>query len=312
MPTTTREDHAFDSHGSPCAAWLYRPPEAAPEARVPCIVMAHGFSGTRRDGLEPYAGRFAAEGFGVLLFDYRSFGDSGGEPRQVIDVRGQQEDYRAAVRTAARVPWVDPARIALFGSSFSGGHVVTVAAGDSQIAAVVSQAPFADGLVQLRTAPPLTAARMSFDALRDVAGAALGREPVLIPSVGPPGSYAVMTAPEADPGFHAIVGAGSRWQNAVAARVLLQIGSWRPVRDARRVEAPLLVCVCDHDETTPPGPAAQMALNAPRGELARYPIGHFDIYRGEAFERAFADQSAFLERALAARETAEPAAAAWR
>lgn len=304
-----REDHAFDSHGTPCAAWLYRPGAADEDDRVPCVVMAHGFSGTRRDGLEPYAERFAEAGFGVLLFDYRSFGESGGEPRQVIDVRGQQDDYRAAIRAAARVPWVDPSRIALFGSSFSGGHVVTVAAGDAQIAAVVSQAPFADGLVQLRSAPPLTAVRMTFDALRDLVGAVVGRDPVLVASVGEPGSYAVMTAPEADPGFHAIVGERSRWQNAVAARVLLQIGLWRPVSDARRVACPLLVCVCDGDETTPPEPAAEMARNAPRGELVRYPIGHFDIYRGEAFERAIADQLAFLSRVLAAQETRQATAA---
>ena len=201
----TREDLTFDSAGVPLAAWLYRPAAADGDA-VPCIVMAHGFSATRRDGLEPYAERFADAGFAVLLFDYRGFGDSGGEPRQVIDIRAQQDDYRAAIRAAARVPWVDAARIALFGSSFSGGHVVTVAAGDAQIAAVISQAPFADGIAQLRNTPPTIAARMTVDGIRDVVGAAAGRPPVTVAAAGPPGSYAVMTAPEAEPGFQAIVG----------------------------------------------------------------------------------------------------------
>ena len=298
-----REDLTFDSAGTTLAAWLHRP-AAADDGPVPCIVMAHGFSATRRDGLEPYAEHFADAGFGVLLFDYRGFGDSGGEPRQVIDIRGQQEDYRAAIRAAARVPWVDASRIALFGSSFSGGHVVTVASGDAQIAAVIAQAPFADGLAQLRITPPLTSARMTLDALRDAAGAALGRPPVTLPAAGPPGTYAVMTAAEAEPGFSAIVGDGSRWRNEVAARVMLRIGLWRPVKDAARVACPLLICVCDADQTTPPEPAVQMAQNAPRGEIVRYPIGHFDIYVGEAFERAIEDQVAFLERVLAPRESA--------
>ena len=302
MPPS-REDLTFDSAGTALAAWLYRP-AAADDASVPCVVMAHGFSATRRDGLEPYAERFADAGFGVLLFDYRGFGDSDGEPRQVIDIKAQQEDYRAAIRAAARVPWVDASRLVLFGSSFSGGHVVTVASGDAQIAAVIAQAPFADGLAQLRITPPLTSARMTFDALRDTAAAALGRPPVTLPAAGPPGSYAVMTAPEAEPGFTAIVGEGSRWRNEVAARVMLRIGLWRPVKDAFRVACPLLVCVCDGDETTPPQPAAQMAQNAPRGEIVRYPIGHFDIYVGEAFERASRDQVAFLQRVLAPRESA--------
>lgn len=299
----TREDLTFDSAGVPLAAWLYRPAEAGDDA-VPCVVMAHGFSATRRDGLEPYAERFADAGLGVLLFDYRGFGDSGGEPRQVIEIRGQQDDYRAAVRAAARVPWVDPARIALFGSSFSGGHVITVAAGDAQVAAVISQAPFADGVAQLRNTPPLTAARMTVDAIRDVAGAALGRPPVMVAPAGAPGTYAVMTAPEAEPGFRAIVGEDSRWRDEVAARVMLRVGLWRPVRDALRVSCPVLVCVCDDDATTPPAPALQMAQNAPRGEVVRYPIGHFDIYLGESFERAVGDQVAFLQRVLAPRESA--------
>lgn len=293
----TREDLTFDSAGIPLAAWLYRP-AAADRDTVPCVVMAHGFSATRRDGLAPYAERFAEAGFGVLLFDYRTFGDSGGEPRQVIDIAGQQDDYRAAIRAAARVPWVDAARIALFGSSFSGGHVVTVASRDAQIAAVIAQAPFADGVAQLRNTPPLIAARMTVDGLRDAIGAAAGRPPVTVAAAGPPGGYAVMTAPEAEPGFAAIVGADSRRTDRVAARVMLKVGLWRPVRDARSVACPVLVCVCDDDATTPPGPAVQMAQNAPRGEVVHYPIGHFDIYIGDAFERAVGDQVAFLERVL--------------
>jgi fermentation-respiration switch protein FrsA (DUF1100 family) len=232
--THSREDLAVDSGGTPLAAWLYRPQEAS-GGRVPLVVMAHGFSATRRDGLEPYAERFADAGLGVLLFDYRGLGESGGEPRQVIDIRRQQDDYRAAIRAATGIEWVDRGRIALFGSSFSGGHVVTVASTDATIAAVIAQAPFADGLAQLRITPPKTAARATFDGLRDLAGAAAGRPPVTLPAAGPPGSYAVMTAPEAEPGFAAITGDGSSWRNAVAARVMLFVGLWRPVKQAADV-----------------------------------------------------------------------------
>ena len=52
-----------------------------------------------------------------------------------------------------------------------------------------------------------------------------------------------------------------------------------------------------------------MAERAPAGELVEYggDHGHFDIYRGELFERAVADQTEFLVRTL---RVAEPAAAA--
>ncbi len=302
----TRTDLTFPSGGDEIAAWLYRP-ETGDDARSPCIVMAHGFSATRADALPAYAERFADAGYGVVLFDYRGFGDSGGAPRQVIDIRRQQEDYEAAIRFACRQPWVDPERIALFGSSFSGGHVVDVASRDRRIAAVIAQAPFADGVAQLRHTPPKVAARATFDGLRDLLAAARGRAPVTIRPTGAPGSYAVMTAPEAEPGFASIVGSGSRWENAVGARIMLFVGAWRPVVKARAVTAPLLVCVCDRDETTPPGPAVQMALNAPRGEVVHYPIGHFDIYTGTDFERAVSDQLAFLQRVLVPAGVGAPA-----
>jgi fermentation-respiration switch protein FrsA (DUF1100 family) len=291
-----REDVEFSSGGDACAAWLYRP-EGAGDA-VPCIVMAHGFSATRADRLPAYAERFAAAGLATLLFDYRHFGDSGGEPRQLLDISRQLDDYRAAIAFARTLPGVDPARIALFGSSFSGGHVVTLAAQDATIAAAVAQAPFADGLPTVLAVGPRNALRGTALGIADQLGALAGRPPRMLPAVGPPGSFAAMTAPEAQPGFAAITGADSRWRNEVAARVMLHIAQYRPVAKAANVRCPLLVAVCDRDETTPPKAGAKLAEKAPRGELVRYPIGHFDIYTGEHFERAVADQSAFLTRHL--------------
>jgi uncharacterized protein len=292
-----REDLTFPSGADTCAAWLYRPEGVAGPA--PCVVMAHGFSATREDTLPAYAERFAAAGMAVLLFDYRHFGASTGEPRQLLDIGRQQADYRAAIAFARTLGGIDAHRIALFGTSFSGGHVVAVAAKDPSIAAVVSQAPFADGLAAVRITPPLTALRATVLGLADQTAALAGRAPRLMPAVGPPGSFAVMTQPDAQPGFEAIVPAGSHWRNEVAARVMLRVALYRPVRSAASVACPLLVCVCEHDTTTPPGPAVKMGERAPRGEVARYPIGHFDIYVGEHFERAVADQTAFLQRHLA-------------
>lgn len=291
-----REDLTFASGDDRCAAWLYRPEGAAPAA---CVVMAHGFSGTRAERLPAYAERFADAGMAVLLFDYRHFGDSTGEPRQLLDIARQQDDFRAAVRFARTLAGVDARRIALFGSSFSGGHVVAVAAGDPSIAAVVAQCPFADGLATLREVPLVNALRGTLAGIVDQAGALLGAPARTIRAIGPPGSFAVMTAPDADAGFRGLVGDGSRWRNAVAARVMLRIATYRPVAAASRVACPLLVCVCDRDSTTPPGAAERMARRAPRGEVVHYPVGHFDVYVGDAFERAVSDQAAFLARHLA-------------
>jgi cephalosporin-C deacetylase-like acetyl esterase len=292
-----RTEITFPSGDAHCAAYLYRP-EATDGRDVPCVVMAHGFSATRDDRLPAFAERFAAAGLAALVFDYRHFGASGGQPRQLIDVGRQHDDYRAAIAHARSLQGIDPERIALWGSSFSGGHVVAVAAGDPRLAAVVSQAPFADGLPTVALVPPKNLVRLTLDGLRDTAGALAGRPPHLIPAVGEPGGYGAMTAPEAVPGFAAITGPESRWENRFAARLMLTMALYRPVRSAPKVQAPLLVCVCDDDDTTPPAPAIQMGETAPRGRVVHYPIGHFSIYVGEDFERAVADQTAFLTEHL--------------
>ncbi len=292
----TRSDVTFPSAGERCAAYLYPPAGGLdPAAPAPCVVMAHGFSATRDDGLPAYATAFAQAGLAVLLFDYRHFGSSSGEPRQLLDIGRQQADYRAAVAHARGLAGVDPGRIALWGSSFSGGHVLAVAAEDPRIAAVVAQAPFVDGIAVLRGTPPRTVLRGALEGLLDAVGALLGRAPRSLPAVGPPGSFAAMTQPEAEPGFAAIVPHGSRWENRVAARVMLRIAAYRPGRRAAGLRMPVLVGVCDGDEVTPPAPAARVAERAPRGELVRYPYGHFDVY---ADPRPRGDQVAFLARHL--------------
>ena len=260
--------------------------------------MAHGFSGTRRERRPAYAERSPTPAFAVLLFDYRGFGDSGGGPRQVIDIKRQQEDYEAAIATARNLDGVDPDRIALFGTSFSGGHVVSLASRHPELAAVIAQVPFADGIAQLKVTPTRVALRGTIDGIRDLIAGWRGLQPVMIKPTGPPGSYAVMTAPEADPGFRAILGEDSLWLGQVGARIMLFVGTFRPVAQAADVKCPLLVQVGERDETTPPEPAIKMAERAPRGELKRYPVGHFDPYVGDTFEQFVSDQVAFLQRAL--------------
>src|SRR4051794_24642218 len=137
-----REDLTFDSEGTRCAGWYYRPRAAV---IVPCVVVAHGFDGVREQRLDSYAERFAAAGMGVLVFDYRNLGSSEGQPRQLIDNRMQLNDWRAAIACARGFDGVDAGQIGLWGTSTSGGHVVQLAADDDRIAAVVAQMPLLDG-----------------------------------------------------------------------------------------------------------------------------------------------------------------------
>src|SRR6266576_738542 len=138
MPIEKR-DVMFKSGESFAAAWLFLPKAAAPGARVPAVAMAHGLGAVKEMYLEPFARRFAAAGIAALVFDYRGFGASGGEPRQRISPRDQMEDYRNALTWLSLQPEIDADRLGVWGTSFSGAHVIEVAAQDSRVKAVVSQ-----------------------------------------------------------------------------------------------------------------------------------------------------------------------------
>ncbi len=177
--------------------------------------------------------------------------------------------------------------------------MIEIAAGDPRVAAVVSQVPHIDGIATLREAGPANALRLLAAGLTDQVGALLGREPHPLAIVGPPGSTAAMNSPDAEPGYRAIYDDGFEWRNEVAARIALRVAMYRPGRRAADVACPLLVQVAADDVITPPAPAIEAAARAPRGELLTYAgLGHFDVYRGEPFERVTSDQLDFLGRHL--------------
>lgn len=282
-----REDIEFEAGGDACAAWFY--PAAGGGPAAPAVVMAHGLSGTRRDGLGPFAERFAAAEIAALLFDHRGFGDSGGEPDR-FEPRRQLRDWAAAIACARALPGVDPARVATFGSSMGGGNALAAAAADKRVAAAVSQVPFLDLVSQAHRAGPLVTGQMLLAALR-------GRH---LPAVGQPDEAAFINAPHAEAGWRRVVAGGedSRWRNRVSSRWLLGF-PYRPARRAAGLHCPWLVCVGEADRVARPGPAIAAARRAPLGELRTYPgVDHFDIYAGPAHEAVVGDQLEFLRRVL--------------
>lgn len=278
---------------------MYRPDRDGP---LPLVVMAHGFSATRELRLDAYAERFADAGLAALVFDYRHFGASTGEPRQLVDIKRQQQDYEAALAYARGLDWVDSQRVALFGSSFAGGHVLAVGARDGRVAAIIAQCPFTDGLATLPMLGAANAIKATAAGVRDQLGALLGRPPHYIPAVGEHGSFALMATPDSKPGFDAIVPSETRWENRVVARIALRVAAYRPGRRAPFICCPVLACVCDSDSLAPADRTVELLSKAPRAEIKRYPIGHFEIYVGGWWERAVADQTEFLARHLLTRE----------
>lgn len=299
-----RSDLDIVSHGTRLSAWHYAAENdalAGPAGR-PCVVMAHGFGATRVDRLPAYAERFAAAGADVVVFDYRGFGDSdteSGQPRQLVDHWRHRADYRSVVAHVRDIPGIDPERIVLWGSSYSGGHVVVVAADDPRIAGVISQGAAMDGagavLQILSYAGAGQLLRLTGHALRDGVNKVLRRPAHTMRIFGQPGELAAMTSPDSASGYGGII--TPAFVNELPARSILPIMLNRPVRSAPKLRMPVLLVVAAADSVAPPAAVEKVArrVGGPV-QVERFDVGHFDIYLGEVFERSVAAQVAFVEQ----------------
>lgn len=290
-----RLDCAFDSRGFRCAGWFYRPVAGDPAA---VVVMAHGFGAQRSFGLVPIAEGFADAGYAVLLFDHRYLGDSEGEPRGLVDPFRQLDDWRAAIRFARSRTFVDTSRVVLWGTSFSGGHVISVAAEDRDLSAIIAQAPFVDPISTARLIGPLGVLRMMFAAGRDQIGSLIGLSPFCIPVHGPRGSTACLATEDSHEGFLSLVD-DPQWPNRCPARSAFAFARYRPLWRAHEVTCPALVVLAERDTLIAPSVVERAARKIPRGELERVDVGHFDVYHGIVRERLLAGQIAFLDRHVA-------------
>jgi fermentation-respiration switch protein FrsA (DUF1100 family) len=296
-PSAERRKVRFPSGDTTCAAWHY------PGSNGGCVIMAGGLAVTKEPGTDRFAKRFHEAGFTVLAFDYRHFGESGGQPRQVAPIGEQHADLQAAIDFARTLSGVDPFRLAIWGFSATGGHVFPVAARNPDLAAAIAQAPLVDGPAvapnAMRYQTPIASLRFTGRAVMDAFGGLVGRAPLLVPLAGEPGTVTSLTTPDSLNGAEALNPDDTYpdWQQEVAARSALRVGFYRPGRFASRVRCPLLVLAYDQDGAALPGPAVRAAQRAPRGELVRLPGGHYGAFMG-GHEEAVEIQLSFLRRHL--------------
>lgn len=305
-----RSDITLEHAGRRLSAWHY--PAATDRLRTehgdPAIVLGHGFGLTRDCGLAAYAERFAAAGMQVVVIDYSGFGQSGGGPREVVLVREQLDDYLAAIAATRELPGVDPDRVALWGTSYSGGLVVAAAAIDGRVAAVVSQVPNLDNLATLRflvrRTPKRRLAWLISCIARDVVRGLRGREPYYVEAVGPAAARAAYVSDTSWGQVEQII--GPTWKNRVGLRDFAAVPMFRAVKYLDRLPCRVQFFGCEQDDLTPVQPTLDAAARlGDRAELHRYPTGHFGIYVEPYISRALAEQERFLVGELAADRVEE-------
>ena len=276
-----RRDIAFDAEGTTLRGWLYEP-AAARKARVPCVVMAHGFAATKEQYLDRFAEVFCEAGLAALVYDHRNFGASDGAPRQEIDPVAQVRDYRHAISYAQTLESVDPERIGVWGSSFSGGHALVLGAIDKRVRCVVAQVPTISGFAnaQRRTRPDLVPAGLArFD--KDRAARFRGEPPAMAAVyVEDTATPCALPGAEAWAHYQRVLAVVPDRLNEVTLRSLELAREYEPGIYAPRISpTPLLMIVADRDTITPTDLALttfERALQPKKLVMLRG--GHFSPY----------------------------------
>jgi len=276
-----RQDVEFNAEGVTLRGWLYVPDGAT--GPVPTIVMAHGFSAVKEMYLDAFAEAFAQAGLGALVYDNRNFGASDGEPRHEIDPWAQVRDYRHAITYARTREEVDAERIGIWGSSYSGGHVLVVGAIDRRVKCVVSQVPLISGHENARRlvrADFVEPTRQAFDADREARFR--GEAPAMIPVVdADPMAASALPTPDSWEWFSQTGETRApSWRNEVTLRSVEMFWEYEPGAWIQWISpTPLLLVVAQGDHLTV-SDLAIAALERAREpkRLAVLPGGHFDAY----------------------------------
>ena len=302
-----RQDIAFDAEGPTLRGWLYVPDGATGPA--PAIVMSHGYSAVKELFLDAFAEVLCDAGFCALVYDNRNLGASDGEPRQEIDPWAQVHDYRHAITFARTLDEVDGERIGVWGSSYSGAHVLVVGAIDRRVKCVVAQVPLISGHENARRlvrADLIKPTQDMFDADREARYR--GEAPMMIPVVAPEGEPCAL--PTAD-SYQWFTTSGTEraptWVNSCTLRSVELFWEYEPGTYLQWISpTPLLMVVARGDHLT----VSDLAIDA--YERAREPKklelldgGHFDAYIADFERSSSAARDWFVQHLMAgAREHA--------
>ena len=276
-----RQDVAFKtSDGTTLRGWHYLPDGAGPFST---IVMAHGFSAVKEMYLDRYAEAFANAGFACVVYDNRNFGASDGEPRQEIDPWQQIRDYSDAITFAAGLRQTDASHIGVWGSSYSGAHVLVVAAIDRRVKCVVSQVPAISGSQGFRRfIRPDFMGGLEAQFHADRAGRSTGKAPTMIPVVAedPTAPSALPTSDSYTWFTETAASRAPSWRNEVTLRTLEYGLGYEPGSYIGLISpTPLLLMVAlkDHLAVSDLAIAAYERAYEPK-KLVLLPGGHFDAY----------------------------------
>jgi len=243
----------FHSNGVKCEGWKYTPVKSHPKYEDTLVVLGHGIGCQRDFGLERYAEGYAKAGIASLSFDYRNFGGSDGDPRNLIAPTRHVEDWIAAVEYARASGYKN---IVAHGTSYGGGHVLVAASKQMNVSCVISQVPFVGGPESTKkniVARGVTGVlRILHTYLKDSLHGLLGWDAVgmKIAADKSAGEFGYM---ELDPwelqkyySKHPKTRLGG-WENMSPGRGLLDVFLYKPIKHVSQIQVPTLIVALKDD-----------------------------------------------------------------
>lgn len=239
------------------------------------LLMAHGLGGEKQCGLDEFALFYQALGLNVCVFDHRGFGQSTGSVRCLVDKTSQLEDWQTVIDYLKHQFNIDTQHLILWGYSFSGGHVMTLASQHS-FKAVISNFPHVDGLASLTLYPKRYLFLATLIALQDLAIAPFGKIKTM--PVVAEDRFAILAGADCYDGYHSIISADAQWDNAVPARIVATIGLYRPTTIASKIHSRTLIIGAQNDSLIPIQATRKAAKKIQHGQYEEFECGHFDLF----------------------------------
>ncbi|OAA74895.1 hypothetical protein LEL_06883 [Akanthomyces lecanii RCEF 1005] len=289
------------------AVTIYNPPWRALDENMPLhrppavVVMGHGLGAIQAAGLEPFAVTFSTQGFIAITFDYMCWGESEGQPRGLLSLSGQLQDWRGVLSWVRKQPQrFDVNRIVVWGSSLGGIHITSLLAEDHGLTGGIAQCPCVDGLKATLKVPLAMSLCLLGHALYDYFLSCLGLGPHYI-ATATDGSRetwpAVMEGDDTREGWKRTTPESVPFPNKIAARSIFSLMGNRPILKIHKSVKPYLIVLPEWDNQAPLDSAEEVVWRAPFGEDFRFRGGHFDLYyNGIAYEENIRAQLNFLER----------------
>ncbi|NHB64106.1 alpha/beta hydrolase [Acinetobacter sp. GFQ9D192M] len=260
---------------------------------LPFVIMAHGLGGDKSCALDRYIKSYLEQGYSVCCFDHRGFGKSSGKYKNLVDKNSQLKDWKAVIQYLKNEFNLTEQDFVLWGYSFSGGHVLTLAS-EQKYHAVIANFPHVDGLASLLGYPKRYLLPATYLAITDLFYSLFGKSKLM--KIVAKSRFAVLSGSDCYRGYYSLVEENQNWDNQVPARIVLTIPFYRPISVSHKIQTPTLMIGAKQDSLIPISSTRKTAQQSKSICYLEEDCGHFDLFHAPYIDRIQSQHISFLQQ----------------